>query len=275
MISHNKFILYSLFLLFLASCSTPQNLAYFQDAEDVIGMALLEEQPLRLKPQDKINIVVNSSDPMLVQQFNLLSMSVGRSLGSTVAPKTTAGQVYGSYGTPVAYTVDEQGDITFPVLGKLSVIGKTRQEVASYIENRLITRELVKDPIVTVEYVNMGIEVLGEVNHPGHIDIVTDKITILEAISRAGDLTINGLRENVMVSRQVDGEDRTYFVDLTSRQAMLESPGFYLQQNDVVYVTPSDKRLRESKATGNTFNNPSIWLSIATVLITITTLIIR
>lgn len=259
----------------LGSCSTPKDIAYFQDAEAIRGMALQSEQLFRLRPQDKINIVVNSADPMLVQQFNLVSRTTNSlTLGASVSPLTSSGGNT-TNGQTVAYTVDDQGDINFPVLGKVSVLGKTRKEVAEYIQDRLIARDLVKDPIVTVEYVNLGVDVLGEVNKPGHIDILKDHFTIIDAISRAGDLTINGRRDYVMVSREVDGEDQTFIIDLTNRQDMLTSPAYYLQQNDVVYVSPNNKRMREAKSAGNTFNQPTIWISLASLLTTITAIILR
>jgi polysaccharide export outer membrane protein len=102
-----------------------------------------------------------------------------------------------------------------------------------------------------------------------------DHFTILDAIASAGDLTISGQRENVMVSRQIDGEDYTYFINLCDREDMMNSPAFYLQQGDVVYVTPNPKRRREANSAGNTFNQPSVWISLASLLTTITALLIR
>lgn len=258
------------------SCSTPGNVAYFQNAEYIRGMALQDEQPLRLRPKDKINIVVNTPDPMLAQQFNLTSVTYSmRTLGSTLLPQTSAGGNGGGTTQLLAYTVDEQGDIDFPVLGKVAVRGKTRQEVAIYLHNRLIERDLVKSPIVTVEYVNMSVSVLGEVNKPGRIDIQTDNFTIIDAIAQAGDLTIDGERENVMVMREVDGEDQTYIINLCDRQSLLYSPAYYLQQNDVVYVSPNSKRKREAYSTGNTLSQPSLWISVASLLTTLGALLIK
>ncbi len=273
-----KYLSYSLSLLTIfciASCATPKNVAYFQNAEAIRGMTLQNEKPVRLQPKDKINIVVNTHDPLLASQFNLTSVSRNlNALGTTTPPQTSVGG--NTSGTSIlAYTVDEQGDINFPVLGKVSVAGKTRQEVASYLHNRLIERELIKDPIVTVEYVNLGINVLGEVNHPGRINIQKDYFTVLDAITYAGDLTINGQRENIMVFREVDGEDQTFIINLCDRQNMLSSPAYYLQQNDVVYVTPNPKRQREANSTGNIFNQPSIWISIASFLTTLGALLIK
>ena len=272
----NNLLVVSLICL-LGSCAAPKNVAYFQNAEAIRGMTLQNEQPLRLRPKDKINIIVNSADPMLVSQFNLTAATSSiRSIGSTTTPKTTAGSTSGnSTAQLLAYTVDEQGDINFPVLGKVAVGGKTRQEVAEYIRLRLIDRDLVRDPIVTVEYVNLSVKILGEVNHPGRIDITKDYFTIVDAIADAGDLTINGQRENVMVLREVDGEDQTYVINLCDRQDMLTSPAYYLQQNDVIYVTHNSKKKREARSAGNVFNQPSIWISLASLLTTITALIIR
>lgn len=256
--------------LWLVSCSTPSNVVYFQDAEQVNNMLLQPVQQFRLRPEDKINIVVSSSNPMLEKQFTLMTSGNSRGvLGGSVTPQTSASGGSSGPNQMVAYTVDEQGTITFPILGKLSVAGKTRRELATYIRNRLIERNLVSDPIVTVEYVNLGVNVLGEVNKAGHIDITKDHFTIADAIAYAGDLKIDANRENVMVSREVDGVQQIFYIDLTNMQQMLTSPAYYLQQNDLVYIAPNEKRMRESQSYGNTFNNPSIWISIVTMLVTI------
>lgn len=270
MTTHVRTLLLLVLVGWLCSCSAPKNIAYFQDAEQIRGMALQKEQPLRLRPKDKINILVSSSDPMLVSQFNLTAATSSmRSLGTTSSPQTSIGNSGSNTAQLLAYTVDEQGDINFPVLGKVAVAGKTRQEVADQIRNRLIDRDLVRDPIVTVEFVNLTISVLGEINHPGRINIQKDYYTLLDAIADAGDLTINGQRENVMVMREVDGEDQTYTINLCDRQEVLNSPAFYLRQNDVVYITPNPKKQREARTTGNTFNQPAIWVSLASLVSTL------
>ena len=229
-------------------------------------MALQTEQKFRLRPEDKINIIVNSSNPLLEQQFTLTAKTNGNSsLGADVAPETTAGGS-SSGGMLLAYTVDEQGTIDFPLLGKIRVEGMTRGEVASYIKGRLVERELVSEPIVTVEYVNLSVNVLGEVAKPGNVPITKDHFTIVDAISRAGDMTINGNRRAVMVNRNVDGVNEVYYIDMTNMQQALLSPAYYLQQNDLVYVVPSNKKKREATDMGNTFHGPYIWLSIASLL---------
>lgn len=259
-------------ILTFTSCGTPKNIAYFQDAEEVDSMFVRAEQQFTLRPEDKINIIVNSSNPMLEQQFTLTSTYSTSILGANVTPRTTAGRTSG-YGMTIAYTVDNQGTINFPVLGKISVLGKTRKQVAEYIQDRLIARELVEDPIVTVEYVNLGINVLGEVNRPGHIDILRDHFTITDALAYAGDLTIYGRRDNVMVSRQENGINHIYYLDMTNMQEVLESPAYYLQQNDLIYVSPNKKKQRESRPNGNTFNTPGFWISMASFCMTLITFI--
>ena len=260
-------------LTVMLSCSTPKSITYFQDAEYLNGMAVQAEQHFTLRPGDKINIVVNSSNPMLSQQFSLTSSTQGNyTLGASVTPQSTAGK-NSAVGQMIAYTVDEQGTINFPVLGKISVGGKTRTQVADYIQDRLVARELVEDPIVTVEYVNLGINILGEVNRPGHIDILKDKFSITDALAAAGDLTINGERKNILVTRQEDGVNHIYTIDLTNMQSMLQSEVYYLQQNDLIYVAPNEKRMRESRAVGNTLNTPGFWISLTSLAATVVTLV--
>lgn len=265
----HKIYCYILFAILLVSCSAPLNIDYFQDAAELQGILGQEKQFLRLKPNDKINIIVHSADPLLASQFSLKAGG-NQTLGGTVSPETTAGGGGGG-SQVVAYTVDEQGDIAFPILGKISVIGKTRNEVAEYLSLRLRERELVSDALVTVEYVNMGIDVLGEVNHPGHVDIKKDHFTLLDAIAAVGDLTINGRRDKVLVLRTQDHEEYTYEVDLCSKADLYYSPVFYLQQNDIVYVAPNAKRKREANPNGNTFNTPGFWVSMASFVMTLIT----
>ena len=248
----------------LYSCSTPKDIAYFQNAMQLQGMALQAEQKFRLRPEDKISIVVSSSNPMLEQQFTLTSRGNSNNiLGPETLPATVSS---GSGNSIIAYTVDEQGTIDFPVLGKIRVEGMTREEVAAYIKERLIARELVSEPIVTVEYVNMSVNVLGEVSSPGNVPITKDHFTVIDALAKSGDLTINGNRRAVMVSRNNNGVNEVHQIDLTDMQQTMLSDGYYLQQNDLVYVTPNDKRKRDSTNTGNIFYTPYIWMSIISML---------
>lgn len=254
-------------LALVCSCSTPKDIAYFQNAPMLDGMALQMEQKFRLRPEDKINIIVNSSNPMLEQQFTLTARTNGNNtLGADVKPESTAGGNAGGGAALIAYTVDEQGTIDFPVLGKIRVAGMTRSEAASYIKGRLVERELVSEPIVTVEYVNLSVNVLGEVGRPGNVPITKDHFTVVDALSRAGDMTINGNRRTVMVGRNEDGVSRVYYIDMTDMQQTMLSPAYYLQQNDWVYVAPNGKKKRESTDTSTALHSPYMWLSIASLV---------
>lgn len=254
-------------LFVLCSCSTPKNVTYVQDAEHG-SVYEPEVNNIRVQPGDKLSIVINSKDPILSDLFNLPIIShrvgtgdVSTSLGSTQ---------YVSY-----YTVSPDGDIDFPVLGKLHVAGLQRHELANYIKEKLISQDLVKDPVVTVEYVNMAVSVMGEVNHPGRYDINRDKVTIFDALSMAGDMTINGLRENVLVIRNVDGKQQMYRIDMTDTDNLYASPVYYLQQNDVVYVEPNNMKKRSATVNGNNVLSASFWVSIASLMTSIAVLIFK
>lgn len=250
----------------LWACSTPKDIAYFQDAAALNGMALQMEQQFRLRPEDKIYIIVNSSNPLLEQQFTLTARTGNNMLGADVKTETIASSNLGGGSTLIAYTVDGQGTIDFPILGKIRVEGMTRGEVASYIKKRLVERELVSEPIVTVEYVNLSVNVLGEVASPGNVPITKDHFTIVDALSRCGDMTINGNRSNIVVSRNANGVCEVYHIDMTNMQQTMLSPAYYLQQNDLVYVVPNGKKKREATDAGNAFHSPYIWLSIASLV---------
>lgn len=173
------------------------------------------------------------------------------------------------------YTVDSAGDINFPVIGKLHIAGMTREQVANYVAEQLVGKDLVKDPIVTVEFANTGISVIGEVSAPGRYEFNKDHLTIIDAIAMAGDLTISGMRENILVLRNVgDGKQEAYRVNLLDAQSLASSPVFYLQQDDVIYVEPNDKKKRETTPNGNTPYTPSFWVSMGSVGLTVATLII-
>lgn len=255
-------------LLLLGSCSTPKQIAYFQDLQPGVSeQQVVTPLEIRVRPEDKISIIVNSRDPLLAELFNL--PYVTRQLGQQTQRGTTIGQSQGLSG----YTVDAEGNIDFPVLGTVHVAGMDRKEIAAFIKNELITKNLVKDPVVTVEFMNLTVSVLGEVNSPGRYGIDRDKITILDALSMAGDLTIYGKREKVLVLREEGGIQRVYGVNLCSGEHLYTSPVYYLQQNDVVYVEPNNTKSRQSTVNGNNVRSTSFWISLASLLTSVGILI--
>lgn len=250
------------------SCNSSKDVLYFQDlkAGDSVAMAAIPV-PVTVRPDDKISIVVNSRDPQLMALFNLPRVNKQMStVGQASSTNVSNGQ------DVMGYTVDSRGEIEFPVLGKIKVEGKTREEIGTYIKNELIAKNLVKDPIVTVEFMNLCVSVLGEVNSPGRYGIDRDKTTIIDALSMAGDLSINGNRNNVTVLRQDGDVQRVYAIDLTSGRDIYSSPAYYLQQNDVIYVEPNEMRARQSTVNGNTIRSASFWISITSLVMSIVVL---
>ena len=248
-----------------SSCGTSNDVIYFQDlkpGETEITLPKVESIPVQ--PEDKISIIVNSRDMQLTNLFNLPYVS--KQLGSTSQLSNNNQGISG-------YTVDDEGNIDFPVLGKVHVAGLKREEIAEQIKNELITKNLVKDPVVTVEFMNLCVSVMGEVNNPGRFAIDRDKLTILDALSMAGDLTIYGNRQKVLVLRQEEGQQRVYGINLTSGEHIYTSPAYYLQQNDVVYVEPNSVRSRQSTVNGNNVRSTSFWISLASLLTSIGILI--
>ena len=260
--------------LLLGSCSTPKNITYFPDLGTGAVVQAERQLDIRVKPEDKLSIVVNTQDPALSALFNLLQ--VQNRLGGTTSTTKSVGSASGGGNGQVAYyTVDSAGDINFPVIGKLHIAGMTREQVANYVAEQLVGKDLVKDPIVTVEFANTGISVIGEVSAPGRYEFNKDRLTIIDAIAMAGDLTISGMRENILVLRNVgDGKQEAYRVNLLDAQSLVSSPVFYLQQDDVIYVEPNDKKKRETTPNGNTPYTPSFWVSMGSFGLTIATLII-
>lgn len=256
-------------LLFIATllvgCTTTQKVTYFQDAKagDSKNITTLINK-IKMQPGDKLSIIVHSKDAELASPYNLYTRGQGGSSASVGG---------GSNGTHALYTIDSYGNIDFPGLGKLNIEGKTREEVAEYIKSEIISRKLILDAVVIVEYGNLEFTALGEVKKPGKHKIEKDLITIVDAIAIAGDLDIRGERNNVTVLRQDGDAQKVYELDLTSTENLYSSPAYYIQQNDVVYVKPNNKRAGESTINGNTLRSTSFWMSLASFVMALTTFI--
>ena len=255
--------------LLLASCSTPTNITYFQDLQEGQTLQPQSVYDIKVRPEDKLSILVSTQDASLSALFNLVQVQ------NRLAGNATAGSnIYSSESRTAYYTVDNDGDINFPVIGKIHIAGMRRAEVAAYIEKKLIDEDLVKQPVVTVEFINTGVSVLGEVARPGRYEFNKDRLTVIDALTMAGDLKNTGRRENVMVIRDDNGKRNTYILDLTDAHSLVQSPAYYLQQEDIVYVEPNDRAKRETTSAGNTPFTPSFWLSVGSIGITVATLIV-
>ena len=248
-----------LFTLLLVGCGSPKNVLYLQDVDSYKVMEIEDAYEVVIRRDDLLAIMVNGRNSELALPFNmpLVTYQVG---GATPGQQRVLG-----------YLVDSEGNIDFPILGTLHVEGLTRLQLTNLIKNKLIEQDQMKDPVVTVQYQNYKISVLGEVARPGNFNITSERITLLEALSMAGDLTIYGKRDRVAVIREENGVRTILFHDLRSADIFL-SPCYYLRQNDIVYVEPNRARSGQSEINQN--NSVGVWLSATSVLASVISLVI-
>lgn len=247
----------------LASCGTAKQVTYFQDIKPGTEEQIKDSADIRLAPNDRLSIVVSSKNQELALLFNLPTVSYRMGQASST--------VNNSNGQVSAYTIDSNGEIDFPVLGKLKVAGMTREEVGEYVKGRLIDGNLLKDAVVTVELLNLYVSVIGEVNNPGRYVIDRDNMTLLDVLSQAGDLTIQGERQHVYVLRTQGNKQTSYEVNLCSLDDLQASPAYYVQQGDVVYVSPNPMRRRQTTVNGNNVLSISFWMSVASLAMSVAT----
>ena len=223
-----------LFLLFVTSACTNKT-TYFAnlDVEQMSGKIDVGDYELRIAPDDMLSITASSVVPDAAAPYNLPAVSYSEPGKSelTIVPNLQV------------YTVSRDGDIYFPTVGRIHVEGMTRNELAKYIEDKI--RPELEDPFVLVQFMNFKVVVLGEVKNPGQIPVQTERVSILDAIGAAGDLTVYGERENVLLIREENGK-RIYHRFNLSDVSIFESPYFYLRQNDVVYVMPNKAQQKNS-----------------------------
>lgn len=221
-----------LLALLLSACGSTKKMIYLQGLEDLEQnpQQVNEDYEFRIKPDDRIDVIVSSKEPELLEPFsNTLSLgSIGRSGGNNVNERSTTGLL-----------VDKNGVISLPFLGDFQAAGLTRQELADEIRDKLIADEYIKNPSVVVRFRNSRILVLGEVRSPGVKEVSNERISLLEVLGMSGDLLPTAKRKNIMVLREENGVRTRYIVDLTSGKKVFNSPVYYLQQNDIVYVEPN------------------------------------
>lgn len=251
-----------LVLAVLPACSSHKDIAYLQEQEGALHAAADSLYDARIKPKDLLTITVNTFDREASLPFNLMYPSnspngFSNNVGENVMQK---------------YLVDNDGEIDFPVLGRIKVAGLTKKEVEAYLRGRLSVY-LKEEPLVNVRMVNYKISVIGEVAHPNTYTITNEKVNVLEALALAGDMTIYGKRKNVKLMREGEnGERNVYTIDLTDKN-LIHSPYFYLQQNDVLYVEPNRTKMRNSRysaMTGQVLTGTSVLVSVAGLIVTLT-----
>ena len=235
----------------LVSCASKKDMIYYQDVDTLGSKEKSNSYEIKIQPDDLLLISVYAEDPEIAKSF---------SMNTTTA--TAAGGAEGS-----SYLVDANGFINFPTLGKLKVSGLSRTEVLQLLDDRI--SKYIKKPIISLRITNFKISVQGEVIAPGSYPIASERITLIEALSLAGDLSVYGKRDTILIIREVDGVKTFNRVDIT-KSGFMNTPFYYLAQNDVVYVEPNQNKINAAAV------NPSIGLvfSVISILITLTTLII-
>ncbi|APU68665.1 Polysaccharide export outer membrane protein [Christiangramia flava JLT2011] len=247
---------------FLTSCVSRKEVVYFQGLERA-DQQLSENisKGLKIKPNDLLTITVSAPEQAAAMPFNLPVVGMPQS-GSTMDLGVTGRQQLQTY------LVNNDGTIRFPVLGSIKAIDLNRKELADLLSDKI--SDYVQDPIVNVRIVNFQVSVLGEVNRPGTFEIRDEYLSLPKALGLAGDLTIYGKRKNVLVVREQNGQKTHAYLDLTDPY-VLESPFYYLQQNDVVYVEPNGAQVQSASYN----RNASVYISIASVLVSLAVLLTR
>ena len=254
-----KKIVTTLFLFTLIiSCATKDDVVYFNGINAADNSIGLDSYSPTFHIEDELIIVVNALDAEAAKPFNKTAVTVAYDQVDARGRERMQ-----------TYRVDSDGNIDFPVLGKIQIAGLNRDQATNLLEEKL--GDYIKNPIVDIKTVNYKITVLGEVNRPGTYTTQNERITLLEAISLAGDLTIYGERENVLVIQDYDGNKTYTRVNLKSNE-LFDSPVYYLSQNDVVYVEPNNTRARNSSigaATGVLLTSLSLVLSMTAIIVTV------
>ena len=263
--SKKIFLVLSIVAVILSSCSSPKNVAYIQNSDytDLSRSASLYDA--RIMPKDILTITVNTVNPEASAPFNLtIANEMTSSSGRTRL--ASGGQ------TLQTYLVDNQGCIEFPVVGKLEVGGLTKSGCEKLIHDKIQRfMNTEENPIVTVRMSNYKISVIGEVNHPGMFTVGNEKINIFEALAQAGDLTIYGVRDRVKLIREnAKGKKDVYTLNLNDAE-IINSPYYYLQQNDVIYVEPNKVKAQNSTIGQST----TIWISVTGALVSLASLVVN
>lgn len=248
----NKKAIPLFFLLLLFSCASKKDIVYFQDIDTLVQQEKSNTYEIKIQPDDLLSITVYADDPEIAKSFGL-NVSSG------------AAQSGGQEGS--VYLVDAAGFIDFPILGKMKLSGLTRTEILQLLENKI--SQYIKKPIISLRIMNFKVSVQGEVIAPGSYNIASERITLIEALSMAKDLTIYGKRDNILIIREIDGVKSYNRVDIT-KAGFMNSPYYYLAQNDVVYVEPNKNKINAAAVNPST----NLIFSVVSILITLATLII-
>lgn len=249
-------------VLVLGSCGSSKKIAYFQNADSLRCAASAGLFDAKIMPKDLLTITVSTTDPKAATPFNLAVSGV---INST-------GQLGGSQSSLQTYLVDNEGYINFPVLGMLKVDGMTKRQCEDFIKGKIKPyMSEAENPIVTVKMASFKVSVTGEVNSPGVYSVDQEKMNILEALAHAGDLTIYGKRDNILLIRE-DAKGEKCFHRLNLNDAnVVNSPFYYLQQNDIIYVEPNSVKTKNSTIG----NSTTLWFSAIGIVTSVASLVVN
>ena len=242
-------------LLLVFSCASRKDIVYYQNIDRLSADGKQNSYEIKIQPDDLLMIVVSAEDPETAIPFNLSTVSIASSSGAA------NGQLMMQ-----SYLVDTNGTIDFPILGKIKLSGLNRSEVLQLFKDKI--GKYIKNPIINLRIMNFKVSLQGEVNAPGTFTVSSERITLIEALTLAKDLTIYGKRNNILIIREIDGIKSYNRVDITKAD-FINSPFYYLAQNDVVYIEPNSSRVNASKVGPNT----GVIISISSLLITLVTVI--
>ncbi len=249
-------------ILMLASCASSKKVAYFQNAVDGVVEQSEGLYDAKIMPKDILTITVSTTNPEAATPFNL---TISNTLNAT-------GQMYSGSGVLQTYLVDNNGEIEYPVVGNIKVAGLTKNECQELVKSKIkafLAED--EDPIVTVRMSSYRVTIIGEVRSPGVIPVGTEKMSILEALASAGDLTIYGKRDNVMLIREeANGQKTVHRLNLNDAN-IISSPYYYLQQNDIVYVEPNGVQAKNSAIGSST----TIWFSFVGIVTSVASLLVN
>ncbi|MEO8254528.1 MAG: polysaccharide biosynthesis/export family protein [Flavobacterium sp.] len=251
-------LFFSLSFVFF-SCSSKKDIVYYQNIDGINDQQNAVSYEVKIQPDDLLMIIVSAEDPEIAMPFNLTSVTL---------PNSTNLQAATGQQTIQSYLVDKNGNIQFPILGKLKVGGLSRTEVLQSLKDKI--EVYIKNPIINMRIMNFKVSLQGEVSLPGTYTINSERLTLIEALSMAKDLTIYGKRDNILIIREVNGIKSYNRVDITKAD-FINSPFYYLAQNDVVYVEPNKTKINASAVGPNT----SVIISAISILITISVLIFK
>lgn len=269
-----SFLLALMAMLLMSSCVSTKKIVYFQDSDEVFkqGQQIMQQYEMRLKPADQVYIKITCSEPELLSIFaqDVVMGTAGGGTSMSSSYLNSSGNMSNAYG----YTVDNDGYVALPAVGRVNVAGCTMREAGQRIEKSIIDANLIKDPKVTVLLLNARVAVLGAVKAPQVVSLTSERNTILDVLSRCGDIGDTGLRQKISLYREENGERKKYSIDLTDCD-VFQNPAYYVQQNDMIYVEPNKSQSVRSSAFYTFLNAGSSIIGVISTIVSIVVLVTR